>query len=120
MRGVVFLITGILLATVILSVGCGTKPTPAPAAAPTQNVTGVLTDVNTPAEPGKDVVVVQTPQGQQTLTITADTRITLDGDACPLEDIGKLVEAGNVTYNCTAIYDQYYNVVELAVLKPVK
>ena len=119
MKRLVFLITGILLATAILSVSCGTKTTPAPAA-PTQNVTGTLKDVNTPAEAGQDVVTVETPQGLQTLTITADTKITLDGDACPLEDIGKLVEAGNVTYNCTAIYDQYYNVVELAVLKPVQ
>lgn len=118
MKRLVFVVTGVLLATVILFAGCAKKE-PVPAA-PTQNVTGILKDVNTPAEPGKDVVVVQTPQGQQTLTITADTRITLDGDACPLEDIGKLVEAGNVTYNCTAIYDQYYNVVELAVLKPVE
>ena len=116
MRRFVFLITGILLATVILSVGCGTKATPAPAA-PTQNVTGVLKDVNTPAEAGKDVVTVETPQGLQTFPVTANTTYTLEGKTCTLEELNKVVEAANVSYNCTLVYDEELGAIGVYVTK---
>ena len=121
MKRFVFVFTVVLLALAILSVGCGSTAPAAPAApaAPpaATTVTGILKDINTPTEPGKDVVVVQTPQGLQTLTITPDTKFTLEGGACPLEDAGKLTDQGNVTYNCTVQYDEYYNLAAVAIWK---
>ena len=70
-----------------------------------KSVTGILKDINTPAEPGRDVVTVETPQGPRTFPVTPDTIITLKGQACALEDAGKALVAGNVTYVCTIIYD---------------
>ena len=103
MKRFFFLATVVLLAMAILSTGCATK---APAAkAPTSNLTGILKGINTPAEPGRDVVAVETPQGLKTFPITPNTKYTLDGRACPLDDVGQALDAGNGTYVCTVIYD---------------
>ena len=102
MRRLVFVVTVGLLAMAILSVGCA-KTTPAPAAPTAQNVTGILKDLNTPAEPGKDVVTVQTPQGLRTFPITANTTYSLEGRTCLLTDVNKVVDEGNVTYECTVV-----------------
>ena len=116
MKRLVFVVTGVLLATAILSVGCGAKTTPAPAA-PTQNVTGTLKDANTPAEAGQDVVTVETPQGLQTFPVTSNTTYTLEGKICTLEDINKAVEAANVSYNCTLVYDEELGAIGVYVTK---
>lgn len=103
MKRVILVGTAVLLAMAILSVGCAkTTPTPAPAAT-THNVTGTLKDLNTPTEPGKDVVSIQTPQGTQNFTITANTTYSLEGRTCLLADVNKVVDEGNVTYECTVV-----------------
>ncbi len=103
MKRLVFVVTVALLATAILSVGC-TKATPPATKAPPENVTGVLKDVNTPAEPGKDTVTVQTPQGAQTLPITATTAFSVGGKACTLDELDAL-NTTNASYNCTVVLD---------------
>ena len=101
---IVFMVTGVLMVMVILSVGCAnTKPASVPAASTTQNVTGILKDLNTPSDPGKDVVVVQTPQGEQIIPITANTTYSIEGKTCFLAEVGKAVDEGNVTYECTVV-----------------
>lgn len=102
MKRLVFVVTVGLLAMAILSVGCA-KTTPAPAAPTTQNVTGVLKDLNTPDDAGKDVVTITTPQGEKTFTLTANTTYSLEGRSCLLADVGKAADEGNVTYECTVV-----------------
>ncbi len=103
MKRLIFTVAVVLLASMILSAGCAPKKTPAPAAPTTQNVTGILKDINTPDEPGKDVVVVQTPQGEKIIPITANTTYSIEGKTCFLAEVGKAVDEGNVTYECTVV-----------------
>ena len=117
MKSLVFVVIGVLLAMVVLSVGCATKTPPAVPKAPTQNVTGTLKDANTPAEAGQDVVTVETPQGLQTFPVTSNTTYTLEGKICTLEDINKAVEAANVSYNCTLVYDEELGAIGVYVTK---
>ena len=121
MKRLIFVVTGVLLIMLVLSTGCATKTaTLAPSTPPPpKTVTGILKDVNTPAEPGKDVVTVQTPQGLQTYTITTNTTFTLEGQACPLTDIGNVLETGNTTYQCILYYDDQLNAVTLNVWQSV-
>ena len=125
MKRLIFVVTMVLLAMVVLSGGCATKETPAPAA-PTQNVTGTLKDINTPDDPGKDVVTVQTPQGDKTFPVTANTAYSIEGKTCLLADVGKAVDEGNVTYECTIVltglteYADEQSVLAIYVTKQVK
>ena len=111
MKSRFLVVIGVLLAMVILSVSCTPKatppaaPTPAPSAPTTQNVTGTLKDVNTPDEPGRDVVTIETPQGLKTFPVTTDTTFSLEGQACPIGQVGQAVASGNASYNCTIIVD---------------
>ncbi len=117
MKRFVFVVIGILLAMMILSVGCATKTPPAVPKAPIQNVTGTLKDANTPVEAGQDVVTVETPQGLRTFPLTSNTTYTLEGKICSLEDINKAVEAANVSYNCTLVYDEELGAIGVYVTK---
>ena len=99
MKKLVFVVTVALLAMAILAVGCAKTPAPAT----TSNVTGVLTEINTPDDPGPDVVIVETPQGPQTIPITAATTYSIEGRSCILADVGKVADEGNVTYECTVV-----------------
>ena len=119
MKRLVFVVVGVLLAMVVLFTGCSSKAPPAsapvaPAAPPTQEVTGILKDVNTPAETGKDVVTIQTPQGEKTLPIAADTTFKLEGKACTLDQIAAL-DLEKVSYNCTTVYGIDQNGYEVVV-----
>ena len=101
MKRLVFVVTVGLLAMAILSVGCA-KATPTPAAT-TQNVTGTLKDLNTPDDAGKDVVTITTPQGDKTFNLAANTTYSIEGRSCLLAELGKAVDEGNVTYECTVV-----------------
>ena len=81
MKRVVFVVAGVLLVMVVLLAGC-TKTTPAPA--PTQTVTGNLPGVNPPAQPGPDVVTIQTPQGPQSSRLRLIPHIILEARLVPL------------------------------------
>ena len=87
----------------ILLVGCA-KATPVPAGT-TQNVTGILKQLNTPDEPGKDVVVVQTPQGEKIIPLTDKTAYSIEGRTCLLANENKLVDEGNTTLQCTVVVE---------------
>jgi hypothetical protein len=97
-----FVIVGVLMSMVILSVGC--TPKAQPAAAP-QNVTGELKYLSVPLEGGNATLTVQTPQGPQTVQLAANTTYSLQGKACSIDDIGQALTAGDTTYNCTVILD---------------
>ena len=115
MKRYIFGLTGgflVMTALMALSVGCTPK-----AAKPTQNVTGILNEVNTPAEAGKDTVTVQSPQGPQSIAITPDTNFTLDGKTCNFLDISKALDSGNQTYVCTVVYDDVLDAVAVYVKK---
>ena len=116
MKKLIFVVTGVLLAVVVLSAGCTTKPAPKE---PTQTA-GILKDVNTPAEAGKDAVTVQTTVGPQTFPVTPSTQIFLEGQLCGLDDLNKVLADGNTTYTCTLLYDYEDNAVTLNVLKENK
>src|SRR3972149_11671748 len=108
MKRLVFALTGVLLAMVILSAGCTTKaPSPAtPPEQPTQNVTGTVVGVNPPSIPGQDVVVVQTPQGSiVAIPIGPNTHYFLEGKECTLEEVLAIQAASNVSYSCKVWFD---------------
>ena len=117
MNRLIFGLMGGFLVLTALFVGCA-KTTPAPAA-PTQNVTGVLKEINTPDDPGKDVVVVQTPEGEKTFPLTANTTYSLEGKTCLLNDVGKVLETANATYQCNLYYDDQLNAVNLTIWQSV-
>ena len=117
MNRLIFGLMGGFLVLTALFVGC-VKTTPAPAA-PTQNVTGTLEVINTPAEAGPDAVTIQTPQGLQTFPITPNTTLALGGKVCTLEDLD-ILEAANVSYNCTIVLDENMNVLAVEVTKKVE
>lgn len=100
MRGLVG-VMGVLLVIVILSAGCAAKEPLVVAAA--QNVTGELKYLSVPLEGGDVTMTVQTAQGPQIIQLAANTTYELEGKACTIDDIGKALEAGNTTYNCTVI-----------------
>lgn len=107
MKRLVFVVTGVLLAMVITSVGCATKALSAPAAeVPTQNITGELKYLSVPLEDGNVALTIETPQGlKQTVLITSNTTFILDGKSCLLEDVGKVVGAANESYVCTIVFN---------------
>ena len=118
MKRLVFVLTVVLLAMAILSVGC-TKAAPKPAAKPP--VTGALTGVNTPAEGGQNTVTVQTPQGPTAIHVTDQTGIAFNGQFCTLEDLeAKLAAAAaaNISYNCTIVYDDMLGALAVYVAGP--
>ncbi len=108
MKRLIFVVTGVLLAIVILSVGCSSKPKPVEPAAPTtQNVTGILKDINTPAEAGPDTVTIQTPTGEtKIIPFAPNDHFFLDGAACPLEEVQKVELGTGVSYNCSVWVDR--------------
>ena len=103
MKRLIFVVTGVLLAMVVLSVGC-TKATPAPAA-PSEKmpVTGNLTGINTPADPVTNAITVLTPQGIRVIPITPDTTYSLDGKSCTIDELNKVLLSGNASYNCIVV-----------------
>lgn len=108
MRRLVFVVVGVLLAMVVLSVGCAPKATPAPAAAlmaPTQNVMGILESINTPLDPGPDAVTIRTPQGLRTFPLSPDAKYYCQGEVCPPEEVQRIESDTKVSYDCTVVYD---------------
>ena len=71
----------------------------------THKLTGTLRQLNTPDEPGKDVVVVQTPQGDRIIPLTAQTTYNIEGRTCLLADADKAIMEGNTTYQCTVVVE---------------
>lgn len=101
MKRLIFVGTVVLLAMAILTAGC-TKATPAPM--PNETVTGTLTNVNTPADPGQDAITVQTPQGPTVINVTPQTGISFNGQACTVDELDAKI-AANTSYNCTIVFD---------------
>ena len=111
MKRLVLILAWILLANMALSVGCA-KGAPT---AIVQTITGELEYLTVPLAWGETVpleygnanetatVTVQTPQGPQTIQLASNTTYSIDGQACKLEDIGKVLVEGDTTYNCTIV-----------------
>jgi hypothetical protein len=111
----------------VLFVGCSSQatpapanpapanPAPAPAPGESATVTGKITAVNTAADAGPDTITIETAHGTQTFGINPDTEFSLDGKACNLIDLGTTVQQGGATYNCTAVYDEAYGVLDITV-----
>ena len=112
MNKIVVSMSGIAL-LVLSAAGCTKAATPAAPA--TQNVTGTITSINTPAQPGPDQVTIQTAQGPQTFSITANTDLSYNNTACAIEDAGKLVAQNGTTYTCTVVYDPMYHAIATGV-----
>ncbi len=112
MNKVVVTILGILLVLAMVSAGCSPKTPTTPPTVPvttpntSTNTSGTLIGINPPSLPGNDVIVVNTPQGVQTLPITANTKATLEGTACTLDQIAALdlAQEAKVSYNCAIVY----------------
>ncbi len=103
MKKVAFSVSVVLMAIMILAAGCAAKAPPATAS--TTNVTGELTYLSVPLEGGNVTLTINTPQGVQTIAVADNTTYTLNGKACTLDELGKVLEQGNTTYNCTAVVD---------------
>jgi hypothetical protein len=106
MKRTAFVIIGILLAGVIITAGCTSNtnmPTmPAMPAMPTQNITGVLKNVVKPAA-GNSTLTVQNQQGNMTVSITPNTAVFIDGQACTVDQLAAL-QLANASYNCTTVF----------------
>ena len=99
-----FVVTGVLLAMVILYAGCALAAHPTASA---QTITGGLEYLTVPLEYGNAnvtaTVTVQTPQGLQTIQLASNTTYSLDGQVCKLDEIGKVLAEGGTTYNCSVV-----------------
>ncbi len=118
MKRLVFVVTMVLLAMAILTVGC-TKATPTPAAK--TPVTGKLTEVNTPKDAGQDAITVQTPQGPTSVHVTDQTGFAFNGQFCTLDDLNAKIDAAaaaNTSYNCTIVYDEMLGALAVYVTGP--
>jgi ABC-type transport system substrate-binding protein len=111
MKKVVVLISGVAV-LVLAAVGCTPK---AAAPATIESVTGTITSINTPAEPGPDQVTIQTPQGPQTFDITTNTDVSYNNTACAIENAGKIVTQNGTTFTCTIVYDPTYQAIAAGV-----
>ena len=99
MKRLVFVVTMVLLALVVLSAtGCSTKATPS------KEIKGTLKDINTPAEAGADTITVKTPEGDKTIPITGSTAFSIGGKVCTIDQVDAL-NLGNASYNCTIVLD---------------
>ncbi len=92
---------GITIVVLTAFAGCSKSN---PAQNTTKNVTGNLTGINTPAQPGPDVVTIQTPIGPESYVITTNTVYSVNGRYCTVEEFAALL-AANQTRNCTIVYD---------------
>ena len=114
----------LLLILSVVVVGCSTSPsttspgtkapaasTPAATTPPNVNVTeGAISSVN--ATTG--TVTVETPSGIQTVAITKNTEITLNGQSCTIDKLGSLDAAGQ-DFTCTVVTDESGNVLSVDV-----
>lgn len=108
-----------LLALAVLVASCAKAPatTTPPAAAPATEqpkvaaTEGHLGDVNVE----KSTVTLHTDQGTQTFPITPNTTLTLDGQACTLDQLDALQASSGENFNCVVIYDDQGEVLSLNV-----
>ncbi|MDO8716057.1 MAG: hypothetical protein Q7J73_04545 [Dehalococcoidales bacterium] len=115
MKKHVLILAWIMLAMVAPSAGCAKGTTTAIA----QTITGGFEYLTVPLAWGETVpleygnanetanetatVTVQTKQGPQTVLLTSNTTYSIDGQACKLEDLGKIYVEGDTTYNCSIV-----------------
>ncbi len=118
MRKFAWVLGTILLASVLVVVGCAapaaTPPaTTKPAEQPkVTSVQGTIEDVNI----SKSTVVVETPAGPKPFTVTPSTSLTLNGQACTLAQLDELQASGQ-DFDCTVVYDEEGTVLALNVYK---
>lgn len=101
------IITGIFL-VIALAAGCSTIAVK-PAAQnvvqnTTQTITGTLQSVSLSDKPDTLIVSIKTPTGTQNITVSKNTTVAVEGQACTLDDIN-LFDIQGKSYNCTAVYN---------------
>lgn len=105
-----------LLALTLVIAGCAKAPaTTPPATTPPAKLKieqGPLTAVS----PQKSTVTIETPRGSQTVKVGPKTVLTLEGQACTLEQLAEL-EASGGDFDCTVVYDEDGNVAALNVYR---
>ncbi len=111
MKKAILVVTVLLLVLATVVVGCATKPSPAPTQPPSVTE-GTLGGVDTQ----KPAVTVETPKGRQTFPIGPNTGLTLNGQACSLDDLAALQASGE-PYNCIVVYDEEGNTIAVNVTK---
>lgn len=119
MKRFALVLGAILVAVMLVTVGCTkpatTTPPAAPPAAETPKVSvteGTLGTVDVP----KSTVTVETPQGPRAFPITPQTTLTFEGQACTLDQLAAL-EASGEFFDCTVVYDEEGNVAALNVYR---
>ncbi len=113
-----------LLALAVLAASCtqappaATTPAATTPAATTETHEGAVTategalgEVNVP----ESTVTVETPQGPQTFPITPNTALTLDGEACTLDQLDAAQASSGDNFNCIVTYDAQGDVLSLNV-----
>jgi hypothetical protein len=103
-------ITGFLLVMAIVA-GCGTvaiAPAQTPAQAPSQNttqtITGTVQSVTATDNQGTVVVSIKTNTGTQNISVTKNTTVSVEGQACTIDDIN-LFNIQGQSYNCTTVFN---------------
>jgi len=90
---------------------CGTvaiTPAQAPAQVPAQNTTqtisGSVQSVTATDVPGTVIVSIKTDTGTQNISVSKNTSVAVEGQACTLDEIN-IFDIQGKSYNCTAVYN---------------
>ena len=97
------LITGVFLVGVLIA-GCRPTAPTGPAQNTTQTVTGTVQSVTPSDTPGKVIISIKTDKGTQNISVSKNTTVAVEGQACTLDDIN-LFDIQGKSYNCTAVYN---------------
>lgn len=102
MKKPLLLVACLFIIMIVLAAACAPQKTGQTAA---QTITGEIVGISVPLSNAPTELTVKTPQGQQTIQLAANTSLSLDGQACPIEDLGQTLQSGKTTYNCTVVID---------------
>ncbi len=113
MKKVVYVLLGLLLASVtVVGAGCTTKTTPP---AQNQTITGTVTGNPITTTGGNTTITITTPSGPQVFPVSPTPSTTFAGQACTIDQLNQLV-ADNQSYNCTIVYSDQLGVVAINVV----
>lgn len=103
-----FLIMGIVAGCSTVAITPAQTPVQPIAQAPVQNtiqtVTGTIQSVSLSNTPGTLVVSIKTENGSQNVSVSKNTTIAVEGQACTIDDIN-LFNIQGQSYNCTTVFN---------------